>query len=130
MGIQWNGWCAGGCWFTMAPTLSTCKPSACEQRAFCTLHLGKGRRPPLILGFTVSNYYRDCLLFFDPCPCPVSASGTDDTPSMALCLQNQIGGFFLKKSGKSFICEKYGDHPYEDFENSGYNPDMKKNKIP
>ncbi len=104
-----------------------------SDKELFVLYTWKGQRPPLIFGFTVSNYYRYCLLFFDPCPCPASASGTDDTPSTALCLQNQIGGFFFffgrillfSLSGKSFICKKYGDHPYEDLENSGYNPDMK-----
>jgi len=28
-------------------------------------------------------------------------------------------------SGKSFICKIYGDHRYEDLDNSGYNPDIK-----
>jgi hypothetical protein len=82
---------AGSLW---PPPLSTCKPSAFEQRAFCTLHLER-LASPNFFGFTLSNYYRDCVLFLDPCPCPVSASGTDDMPSMAPCLQNQIGGFFF-----------------------------------
>ncbi len=74
-----------------------------------------------------------CLVFFDPCPYPVSASGTDDTPSMApcVCRIKSVGFFFrwrillFSLSGKSFICKIYGDHPYEDLDNSGYNPYIK-----
>jgi hypothetical protein len=74
---------AGSLW---PPTLLDMQTFFCirKQKSFLYFTLGKARptASPNFLVLQFQNYCRDRLLFFDPCPCPVSASGTDDTPSM------------------------------------------------